>query len=533
MTNDVIIKRGNIIDGSGSPGYFADIAVKDGKIAKIGNLDTEDAEQFVNAGGLVVSPGFIDIHAHNDGFIFIDNSAFYKLAQGVTTEISGNCGEGLAPVAKKYQKEIEEYYKSYYPPENFSDFVSYRYFFQCIEELRKGINVGFHCAHGTLRMAAMGFAERIPDSHELKVMKEYLREGMENGALGLSTGLVYPPGCFAEKDEIIELCKIVGEYDGVYATHLRSEGMYLAESVKEAIEIGKAAGVQIIISHHKALGKTNWGKTKETLQLISEANKEGLRVSLDQYPYTSGCTVLFWTIPVQYTEGGIGKMIERLKDPDTRQAIRKEYFDPDGKWDNPVENIGFGGILVLTAQNVPGAEGKTIEQYAGEISKDPLDTLFDIIIESGGNSIASFDSMCESDLTEVMKHPETMIGSDGIPVMTGENTHPRLCGTFPRILGRYVREKQILGLEDAVRKMTSLPAARAGLGNKGLIREGYDADITVFDKDTIIDRAAFDNFSAEPEGIKYVFVNGKLSLENGRYTHAGSGKLIRKKGDDK
>ena len=528
MRYDVIIRKGNLVDGSGNPGYSADIALKDGKIVKIGDLDTQDAERIIDAGGLVVAPGFIDIHAHNDGFIFIDNSAFYKLAQGVTTEISGNCGEGLVPVAAKYQKEIDEYYKSYYPPENFSDFVSYDYFFKCIEDIRKGINIGYHCAHGTLRMAAMGFAERNPDSHELKVMKDYLREGMENGALGLSTGLVYSPGCFAEKEEIIELCKVVGEYGGVYATHLRSEGMHLVESVKEAIEIGRAANVQVIISHHKALGKTNWGKTKETLQLISQANKEGLRISLDQYPYTSSCTVLLWTIPFQYTEGGIGKMIERLKDPAVRKEIRKEYFNPDKEWDNPIENIGCDGILVLTAQNVPEAEGKTIEQYAGEISKDPIDTLFDIIIASGGNSIAGYYSMCESDLTEVMKHPETMIGSDGIPVLKEEKTHPRLCGTFPRILGRYVREKQILSLEEAIRKMTSLPATRVGLVEKGLIKEGYDADITVFDKDTIIDCATFDNFSAKPEGIKYVFVNGKVAMENGQYTNAESGKLIRK-----
>lgn len=528
MKYEVILTKGNIVDGSGSSSYTADIAIKDGKIAKIGNLDALDAERIIDVNGFVIAPGFIDIHAHNDGYLFIDNSAMYKLAQGVTTEISGNCGEGLAPVNAKYQKEIDEYYKSYYPPENFSDFVSYQYFFKRIEDIRKGINVGFHCAHGTLRMASMGFAERSPDSRELKVMKDYLREGMENGALGLSTGLVYSPGCFAGKEEIIELCKVVSEYGGVYATHLRSEGMYLVESVKEAIEIGRASNVQVILSHHKALGRTNWGKSKETLQLIAQANKDGVRISLDQYPYTSSCAVLLWAIPVQYTEGGIGKMIERLKDPAIRQAIRKEYFSPDRKWDNPIENIGCDGILVLTAQNVPEAEGKTVAQYAEEISQDPIDTLFDIIIESGGNSLAGYHSMCESDLTEIMKYPGTMIASDGIPVMPGEKTHPRVCGTFPRILGRYVREKKILSLEDAIRRMTSLPASTIGLVNKGLIKEGYDADITVFDKDTIIDCATFDNFSAKPEGIKYVFVNGRIALENGQYTYAESGKLIRK-----
>lgn len=526
---DVIIKEGMIADGSGNPAFLGDVAIKDGKIVKTGSLKKEEAIRTVDANNLVIAPGFIDVHAHNDGFIFTDSSVFDKLAQGVTTEISGNCGEGLAPVSVEHQKEIEEYYKSYCPPEQFSKFSNYQKYFKSIEDLRKGINVGFLCAHGTLRMAAMGFAERSPDNREMEVMKNYLREGMEAGALGLSTGLVYSPGCFANKEEIIELCKVVSEYGGVYATHIRNEGMYLIESVKEAIEIGKATGVQVVLSHHKALGRTNWGKTKETLQLISQANKEGQRVSMDQYPYTSGCTVLFWTIPIQYTEGGVGKMIERLKNPDIRKSIRNEYINPDQRWDNPIEYTGFDGILVLTAKNVPEAEGKTIEQYSKEISKDPIDTIFDIIIESGGNSIASYNLMCENDVVEVMKHPETMIGSDGTPVAIGKRTHPRLSGTFPRILGRYVREKKVLGLEDAIKKMTSLPATRLGLANKGLIKEGYDADITVFDKDTIIDCATFEKDSAKPKGISYVLVNGKVALENGHYTQAESGSLVLKK----
>lgn len=525
---DVLIHGGKIIDGTGKPGYLADIAISDGKIVKLGACSSLTAIREIDASGYIVSPGFIDGHAHNDGFLFLDNSAFYKLMQGVTSEISGNCGEGLVPVNPRYQKEINEYYTSYNPPENFSKFTSHEYFFKCIENLKLGINVGFYCAHGTLRMAAMGFAERNADKNDLDKMKEYLREGMENGALGLSTGLIYAPGCFSDTEEIIELCKVVSEYNGVYVTHLRNEGMHLVESVKEAIEIGRTSGVSVIISHHKAVGKPNWGKVKDTLKLISQANAEGLNVSLDQYPYTSSCSVLLAALPEKYTAGGIGKLVDRLKDSSVREGIRSECFHPKEEWDNFIANVGFDGILILTAQNVSGVEGKTISQIAKETSKDPLDVLFDIIIESEGNSLAAYSSMCEDDLLEVMKYPDTMIISDGVPVKVEEKTHPRLCGTFPRVLGRYVREKQILTLEEAVRRMTSLSSGKIGLHNKGCIKEGYDADITIFDEETILDQATYENFFQKPNGIKYVLVNGKIAMENGEYTGSGSGKLIRR-----
>lgn len=526
---DLIIRNGNVVDGSGNPGYFADIGVRDGKILHVGSIDTRNAKRIIDGEGLVVAPGFIDSHAHNDGYIMVDNSAIYKLSQGITTEISGNCGEGLAPVSETYLKEIREYYEPYYCPDDISQFTDHTKFFKKIDELKLGINVAYYCPHGTLRMCVMGFAERKPTESEMKRMKEYLQIAMENGALGMSTGLVYSPGCFAKKEEIIELCKVVKEYDGVYTSHIRNESNGLIEAVQEAIDIAEATGVSTIISHLKAMGKKNWGKSKVVLEMIHKANERGVNITFDQYPYTMSCTVLYWVIPSKFIEGGVAKMVERLKDHKIKNEIKKMYFDPEKEWDNPVENIGFEGMHVLTAKNVPEAEGKTVAEYAKEKGMEPVDALFKIIIESEGNSLAAFDCMCDEDVNFLMQDENGMVGSDGIPVSEGEYTHPRVTGAFPRVIGRYVREKKIISLETAIKKMTYLPAIKTGLYNKGLLKKGYDADITIFNKDTILDQSSIFDPLKKAAGIEYVIVNGQIAFENNDYTGAESGRrLVRK-----
>lgn len=529
MQFDVLIKNGTTIDGTGEPAFTADIGILGKKIAEISKNITAEANTIIDASGKIVSPGFIDPHAHNDGYIFYDPSNLYKLSQGVTTEISGNCGEGLAPICQDYYDEIYEYYRPYYPTDEFCNFTTFENFLDSVKKLPLGNNIGFLCAHGTLRMSSMGFANRKPTTSELSSMKEMLIESLEAGALGMSTGLVYSPGCFADTDEIIELCKIVKEYNGIYTTHLRSEGYALIDAVKEAIQIADKASVRTVISHMKALGKNYWGMTAETTQLVEDARRAGIDILCDQYPYPSSCTVLHWVIPFEYTEGGFVQMCEKLSDPIERERIKSMYFNKFGHWDNLMENITPSGIHVLKADNTPNAVGKTISEYAQLINSDPYDTLFDIIVANKADAIASFDCMSEDDICRVMKKDYCMVGSDGIAVMPEEKTHPRLTGTFPRVLRKYVREEKVISLEKAIKKMTSLPATVFGLTEKGQLKKGFDADICIFDKNTIYDRSTLENFNIRPDGIDYVFVNGEIAYCNKQYTNSASGGLIIRK----
>lgn len=529
---DTIIKDGEIIDGTGEKSFFGSIAVKDGMIACIstdaGAFQEPQvrAKTIIDAGGKVIAPGFIDPHAHNDGYIFFDPSNIYKLAQGVTTEISGNCGEGLAPVSKAHYDETYEYYRPYYPGEDFRTYESGQAFYSKAEQLPLGTNIGFLCAHGTLRMYAMGFSSQKAGASQLELMKEKLAECLKAGALGMSSGLVYSPGCFADTRELTELCKVVKQYNGIYATHMRSEGYALREAVEEVIEIARASGVRAVISHLKVLGKNYWGMSREITELIESARKEGIDIFCDQYPYTNSCTVLHWVIPVEYTDGGFVRMCSRLSDPAERHHIKEMYNNKFGKWDNLMENITPQGIHILKADHTPGAVGLTLQQYADSMGADAYDTLFDVIIANKADAIAAFDCMSEEDIRFIMQRDYCMAGSDGIDVLPEEKTHPRLTGTFPRILGKYVREEGVLPLEEAIRKMTSLPASVLGLKGKGILKQGFDADICIFDKQTVRDRGTLENFNIRPRGIEAVLVNGSLAFENGTYTGAACGKRV-------
>lgn len=525
-TFDILIKNAEIIDGTGRQSFVGSVALKDEKIYTMDARIDASAEITINAEGYVLSPGFIDPHAHNDGYIFLDPSNIYKLAQGVTTEISGNCGEGLAPVSDKYFEEMFEYYRPYYPQDDFQTYKSGKIFYTKIDELPLGNNIGFLCAHGTLRMCAMGFSRRKASPHEILHMQKNLEECMQSGALGMSSGLVYSPGCFADTDELIELCKVVKEYNGIYTSHIRSEGYALLEAVQEAICICRATGVRTVISHLKALGRNYWGMSAEATALIESAREEGLEIFCDQYPYSTSCTVLHWVIPPEYTEGGFPSMCKKLSLPAERERIKGMYANKFGEWDNLMENITPAGIHILRADHTPKAVGKTLQEYADEIGEDAYETLFDIIIENNADALAAFDCMTEEDICHIMRKDYCMVGSDGIDVKPEEKTHPRLTGTFPRVLGKYAREDGILSLEEAIRKMTSLPAEVFGFKNKGIIKKGFDADLCIFDKGTIRDKGTLENFNLRPEGIKYVIVNGKISFQNGQYTGAHSGQRI-------
>ena len=525
---NIIIKRVRVIDGTGNPWFEADVGVKNGKIAVIGKTDAE-AELLIDGTGLYVSPGFIDSHAHDDGCPFFDPAVINKLSQGVTTDISGNCGISLAPVSALHW-QVNTLVSSFLnPPDCMQSFTTYESFLNTIEKKPLGINMGYLVGHGALRIAVMGLDSRQPSRQEMNRMKDYLIEALDSGALGLSAGLLYPPGSFAGRDEFIELGKVLKKYDAIFTVHIRDEAKNVVESVEEVIDIARQSGAFLNISHHKVIGKTNWGKVKDTLRMIDNANKSGIGVGFDQYPYTANSTTLSSILPPSCLVGDIHKIISNLRNPDFRESIRNAIFAHAEKWDNYVLTVGFDGMLVIKADATPDAVGQTIEQYANSIGKDPFDAALDLLIDNDMNVFSIYFSMSEADVEEVMKCPYGMVGTDGIYVRNREKTHPRVNASYPRILGRYVREKKILRLEEAVRKMTSLPAHRFRLKGKGLIKEGYDADLVIFDAEKILDEADYvKDCYAGNTGIKCVIVNGRLSLIDNKYVGAAAGKVIRR-----
>lgn len=483
----------------------------------------------IDGKGLVLSPGFVDTHAHDDGYVFSDNSLYVKLSQGVTTTISGNCGISIGPINEKYIGVFNRITGGMLNVPFLAEMTTFGKFMDKVNSIAPGINMGFFAGHNIIRMAVMGLEMREPSREEMEKMKEYLREALDHGALGLSTGMAYPPTSFAKSDEICELAGVVKEKGGLYASHIRNEGDNLVDAVEEAIEVGRRTGVPVIISHHKALGKNNWGKVNNTLRMIEKANKEGIEVGLDVYPYTANGTGLMYILPPSCHGGDNNKLLEQLGDADFREELKKNILDKKENYDNMVLYCGLDHILITVANATPDAVGKTISDYAESVGKDPFDAALDILLENKLNVLAVFFSIAEEDLEEVLKSPYSMIGTDGMPIPHNRSiTHPRLKGTFPRVLGRYVREKSVLRLEDAIRKMTSLPAQKLRLKNKGLIKEGFDADLVLFDAANIADKADYINCYAENEGIKYVIVNGRIALEHNTYTGANSGRILRR-----
>jgi N-acyl-D-amino-acid deacylase len=526
---DILVKQARVIDGTGNPWFKADVGVKDGKIVSIGRINGK-ADTVIDGEGLYLSPGFIDPHAHDDGCAFFDEAVINKLSQGVTTDVSGNCGQSLAPVSERYWQENRKVHTIINPPECMRSFITFDEFLKIVEKKRLGINMGYLVGHAALRIAVMGLENRQPTDQEMQQMKDYLTEALDSGALGLSFGLLYPPGSIASKTEFVELCKVIKEKDAIFTIHIRDEGNNVIESVAEAIEIAKCSGAMVNISHHKAIGKANWGKIKTTLGMIEEANKRGIEVGFDQYPYNANCTYLNTILPPSYLLGDLSKLVHNLGIAEFRAKTKADILAYKEKWDNYVVNVGFEGMLVIKAEATPDAVGKSVAEYARSIGADPFETALDILIANNLEVIAVYFSMSDDDVEEVMKNPYGMVGTDGIYMRNKQKTHPRVAASFPRILGRYVREKQVLRLEEAVRKMTSLPAQRLRLKSKGLIKEGFDADLVVFDANTIIDNADFVNDTYAPNtGIQYVIVNGKLALVDNKYTGTAAGKVIRRK----
>ncbi len=541
MSADIVIKNGKIIDGTGNPWFRGDLGIKDGKISKIGNLGKDHGAKVIDAHNLIVCPGFIDIHSHSDIAIFFDNSLQSTIRQGITTSLLGNCGDNLAPVPADKMAEYLKYFIIFAPPEAKLETLPWNTFAQYLDHMEKKgcvANSAHLVGFGTVRFAGgPGFEDRPPTAEELECMKSFVAEAMEAGAFGMSTGLIYTPQFYADTTEIIELARVVAEYGGLYTSHIRGEGATVVKAVKEVIEIVEKSGcVGGHIAHHKVAGKANWGTSKQTLQLMEEANARGLNVTCDQYPYNRGMTTLMTLLPPWVHLGGLPKLLERLKNPQDRARIKKDVSAGIEGWENFISNAGFESIYLscIKTNKWQDMEGKSLSEITRLKGKtDEWETLFDVLIDEKGEVAITIELMSEEDIRRIMTARYTMVATDAWGVApTGVfgygKPHPRYYGTFPRILGKYVREERLLSLEEAIRKMTSFPAQRMGLLDRGLLREGMWADIVVFDPEKVIDRATYLEPHQFSEGILHVLVNGQIVVANEKQTEKLPGKILRR-----
>jgi N-acyl-D-amino-acid deacylase len=517
---DLLIRGGTVIDGTGGPGRRADVAIRSGRIAAIGLELAEDGARVIDADGRVVSPGFIDIHSHSDEAMFVNDALESALHMGVTLVVCGNCGGSSAPVSGLAEAELDRELSRLNVQRTWSSFGEYA---DAVDEVRPAINVCSFVGHGTLRSCVMGADDRPPTKDELARMRSLLAKSMDEGAIGLASGLIYPPSAFGTTDELAALCEVVRDKGGLYASHIRNESTKLLDAIEENIEIGRRSGVRVELSHHKASGQKNWGKVKDSTALIEQARGEGVDVTADQYPYTASSTGLAVTIPNWVHEGGTARMCERLRDPAVRTRIRNEDVETGRAFDR---------IVIARARLHPEWAGKSVQQLADEAGRDPLEWSCDALIEHDGAVDIVHHSMSEDDVRYVMAKDWICIGSDSRanapygPLSFGK-PHPRSYGTFPRVLGRYARDEKVLGLEDAVRKMTSLTASRPRVHDRGVVRKGAWADLVVFDPARVIDAATYDDPHRYPVGIEYVIVNGGVALERGETARERHGRFLR------
>jgi N-acyl-D-amino-acid deacylase len=529
---DILIKNGGVIDGSGKARRAADVAIVGDRIADVGDLGAAGAAKVIDARGRVVSPGFIDPHSHSDAIYLVNPKAESKVRQGVTTELTGQCGHQAAPLYGDARTAAQRLSAQYGID---VDWQSYGEFCRRLEKTGLAINTAPLCGHGTIRAGVIGHANRAPDSCELKRMAAVVEECMEQGAFGVSTGLIYPPGSFSETPEIIELAKAAAKHDGLYATHLRSEQEHLVESVNEAMEIGRASGAPVLISHHKAAGKRNWGLVNTTTRMMDEYRKNVGRIYCDVYPYTAGSTGLGSLIPSWAHDGGMEKLLVRLRDKATRAKIKEQMETGCPGWEQ-LTQAGYENIYITSVQSEKNQEivGKNVAGIAAARGDaDPRDTVMELLLEENGAIGMVLFSMCEQDVATVIRYPFAAIGSDASAlaptgVVSRGKPHPRAYGTWPRVLGKYSRDEKHISLEEAVRKMTSLPAEIIGLEDRGLVAAGKMADLVIFDPDTVGDRATFENPHVFPVGIDWVIVNGVPVVEEGVQSQRLPGRVLRK-----
>ena len=525
-----LIKGATLVDGSGAAPRRADVAIKGDRIVAVAAGDACQADTVIDAGGLILAPGFIDIHSHSDITLFKYPLCESKVFQGVTTEVTGNCGLSLFPVQSGREQDLVDFlglHEFSLPAEglvwnNLAQHTAY------IENQSIGINLAPLVGHCTLRMAAMGMADRDPTPGEMEQMQELLKLALQQGAWGMSTGLIYPPGCYAATDELVGLAKTVASFDSLYTSHIRSETERLFEAIDEAIEIGRESGARIQISHLKAMGKGNRGRAAEALTRLAQARSVGVDVAADQYPYEASATTLTAVVPHWAHEGGVAAMLQRLRDPAMKERLKLEI----GR--EMAAREGAAGIMVTNCSSEKNRDlsGKTVAAIAAAWDCSTEEAVIRLIDQEQGAVGAIFFSMAPQDVAVILADPRVAIGSDGHGLnagqAAGEATHPRSYGTFARVLGRSVREDKQLSLATAVHKMTGLPATRLGFRERGLLRPGFFADLVLFDPATIRDCSEYADPHHYATGVVHLWINGLQVVRDGEHTGVRAGRILRK-----
>ena len=529
---DVVIANGRVVDGTGAPWYRADIGIVGDRIVAIGRLAGRDAKTRVDASNLVVAPGFIDMLGQSEFNVLVDPRAASKITQGITTEITGE-GTSIAPLNDALVKSAQAQYDRFKVT---LDFRTLDQYFARLERDRPALNVGTFVGAGGLRAYVVGQTQRPATADEIEQMKNLVAQAMEHGALGLSTSLQYVPGRFASTEEIVELAKVAGQYGGIYISHQRSESTQIMPSLDEVFAVAERANLPAEVWHLKTAYRANWGRMPEVLKRFDAARARGLDVTANMYPYDRASNGLDACLPLWVREGGLEQMLQRLQDPSLRDRIKRDMDDANARdWENQWYGSGGGaGVMVSTVldPSLRKWEGKTLVQIGKEMGKDPRDAAMDLVIADRGETSVIIAIMREDDVRAALANPMISIGTDsGARAEDGpfseSKSHPRAWGSFPRVLGKYVREEKLIPLEEAIRRFTSRPAARVGIADRGLLRPGFKADITVFNADTIIDRSTFEDPTHYSHGVEHVFVNGTAVVSGGKITDARPGEPVR------
>lgn len=532
MPLDIIIRGGRVLDGAGNPWYTADVGIEGNRIAALGRLDGATADRTIDATGLMVAPGFIDTHTHSDLMVFVDPKLEPKIRQGITTDVLCQDGISAAPTRRSHAPAWRKYLAGLDgdPPMEWS-WESFDEYLKAIEGVRPGINTAALVPQGNIRQWVLGLENRAPSAAELDRMKVLIDECMEAGAFGMSIGLIYLPCVFSDRTELVEQFKVVGRHHGIMVIHMRNEADYWLEAIDETIDIARRAEVGLLISHFKAVGKQNWDKMPIALEKLEQARASGVDVCFDQYPYTAGSTILSAILPPWAVEGGNAAMLERLQSKAARERIRREFetgLPPEaGGWDNIVRCAGWNGIFISSVGSEANrwCEGKSLAEIGAATGKEPADAAFDLLLHENG-AVGMIDFIASEEcVRQALSHDLQMVCTDGL--LLGSRPHPRSYGSFARMLGKYVREERALSLQQAVRHMTSMPAARLGLRDRGIIRPGMRADITVFNAETVRDTGTYMEPRQFPEGIPYVLVGGQVAVDRGVHTGVRAGEVLR------
>ena len=527
---DVIIRNGHIIDGTGSPWYAGDVGVRDGHIAAIGDLSRDSAKQIIDAQGMVVAPGFIDMLGQSELTILVDPRLPSKIYQGITTEITGE-GESVAPLDSAMLAEDAPTYRHYGIT---ADWHTLGEYFARLQKQGAGINIGTYVGATSVREMVLGYGDRTPTADELRRMQDLVAQAMEQGALGVSTALEYTPAPYAKTDELIALAATAARYGGIYATHMRSEGEAEFASLDETFRIAREAHIPVEIFHLKAAGKANWGQMPRVVARIDAARRAGLDVSADTYAYTAWENTFSAFVPPWAHDGGNAKLIERLRDRAMRARIRKDMLTPTTAWDNEWQEIGGPHDVLITAVNNPALraiQGKRLDEIAAMWHEDAINTLFDILVKDSAQTSVAVFGMSEPDVRLALAQPWVSIDNDASGaspegILGQEHPHPRAYATFPRILRKYVRDEHLLTLPDAIRKFTALAAQREHLADRGVIKRGMWADLVVFDPDSVRDVATYENPNQLSVGMRWVLVNGVPVIADGKMTGARPGRIL-------